>query len=239
MTDHSSATILIVDDNPDIRSILDLLLKSKGYFTVQADSGKAALAAVAQQAPDLILLDIIMPDMDGYQVARQLRENPATKQIPIIMISARNEDIDEVLGLELGADDYIRKPFEPILVLARVKACLRRSQEPPPDRISFGIFTIDRNERSVHLGTQSVDMTGAEFELLWLLASHAGQVLSREDILRATRGVEYDGLDRSIDMRISRLRKLLHDDSDNPRYIKSVRGQGYLLSVRAWEQEGA
>ncbi len=234
MTDQST-TILIVDDNPDIRNILDLLLKSKGYATLQADSGQAALDVVAKQPPGLILLDIVMPDMDGYQVARQLRDSPATKRIPIIMISGRNEDIDEVLGLELGADDYIRKPFEPMLVLARVKAVLRRSTEPAPDRITFGIFSIDRNERSVHLGVQELDMTGAEFELLWLLASHAGQVLSREDILRATRGVEYDGLDRSIDMRISRLRKLLHDDPDNPKYIKSVRGQGYLLSVRAWE----
>jgi DNA-binding response OmpR family regulator len=232
-----SVTILIVDDNPDIRNILDLLLKSKGYSTLQADSGNTAMAAVAQQHPDLILLDIIMPDMDGYQVARRIRDNPATKSIPIIMISARNEDVDEVLGLELGADDYIRKPFEPILVLARVKACLRRTMEPPPDRISFGIFSIDRNERSVHLGARELEMTGAEFELLWLLASHAGQVLSRDDILQATRGVEYDGLDRSIDMRISRLRKLLHDDPDTPRYIKSVRGQGYLLSIRAWEQQ--
>ncbi len=234
MTDPST-TILIVDDNPDIRNILDLLLKSKGYATLQADSGQAALDMVAKQPPDLILLDIVMADMDGYQVARQLRESGARKRIPIIMISGRNEDIDEVLGLELGADDYIRKPFEPMLVLARVKAVLRRSMEPPPDRITFGIFSIDRNERSVHLGVQELEMTGAEFELLWLLASHAGQVLSREDILRATRGVEYDGLDRSIDMRISRLRKLLHDDPDNPKYIKSVRGQGYLLSVRAWE----
>jgi two-component system, OmpR family, response regulator len=235
-TPIQKTTILIVDDEPDIRSILDILLTSKGYSTLQADSGKAALEMVAQHHPDLVLLDIIMTDMDGYQVARQLREDPATRELPIIMISARNEDIDEVLGLELGADDYIRKPFEPVLVLARVKACLRRSLPVDQDRITHGKFSIDRNERSIRLGTQDLKLTAAEFDLLWLLASHAGQILSRKDILQATRGLEYDGLDRSIDMRISRLRKLLNDDSTSPKIIKSVRGQGYLFSRRAWNK---
>jgi DNA-binding response OmpR family regulator len=230
-------TILIVDDEPDIRSILDILLKSDGYNTMLADSGKSALDQVAQKVPDLILLDIIMPDMDGYQVARQLRQDPATKNIPIIMVSARNEDIDEVLGLELGADDYIRKPFEPILVLARIKACLRRTTRSEADRITFGKFTIDRNDRTIHLGPRELELTGAEFDLLWLLASHAGQILSRADILKATRGLEYDGLDRSIDMRISRLRKLLNDNSTSPKIIKSVRGKGYMFSRRTWTKQ--
>jgi DNA-binding response OmpR family regulator len=237
-TPIQKTTILIVDDEPDIRSILDILLTSKGYSTLQADSGKAALDLVARHHPDLVLLDIIMPDMDGYQVARQLREDPETREMPIIMISARNEDIDEVLGLELGADDYIRKPFEPILVLARVKACLRRSSPVDhQDRITYGKFSIDRNERSIRLDTRDLKLTAAEFDLLWLLASHAGQILSRKDILQATRGLEYDGLDRSIDMRISRLRKLLNDDPASPKIIKSVRGQGYLFSRRAWNKK--
>jgi two-component system OmpR family response regulator len=227
-------TILIVDDEPDIRKILEILLESNGYSTLSADGGKTALSQIAKQRPDLLLLDIIMPDMDGYQVARQLREDPVTQNLPIIMISGRNEDVDEILGLELGADDYIRKPFEPVLVLARVKACLRRSMPGERDHITFGKFSIFRNDRSIRLGNQDLKLTAAEFDLLWLLASHAGQILSRKDILQATRGLDYDGLDRSIDMRISRLRKLLNDDPISPKYIKSVRGQGYLFSRRGW-----
>jgi two-component system OmpR family response regulator len=227
-------TILVVDDEPDIRKILEILLESNGYATLNADSGKTALSTIAKQRPDLILLDIIMPEMDGYQVARQLREDPVTQNLPIIMISGRNEDVDEILGLELGADDYIRKPFEPVLVLARVKACLRRSMPGERDHITFGKFSIFRNDRSIRLGNQDLKLTAAEFDLLWLLASHAGQILSRKDILQATRGLDYDGLDRSIDMRISRLRKLLDDDPVSPKYIKSVRGQGYLFSRRGW-----
>jgi len=227
-------TILVVDDEPDIRKILEILLESNGYATLSADSGKTALSIVAKQRPDLVLLDIIMPEMDGYQVARQLREDAVTQNMPIIMISGRNEDVDEILGLELGADDYIRKPFEPVLVLARVKACLRRSMPGERDHITFGKFSIYRNDRSIRLGNQDLKLTAAEFDLLWLLASHAGQILSRKDILQATRGLEYDGLDRSIDMRISRLRKLLDDDPITPKFIKSVRGQGYLFSRRGW-----
>lgn len=231
MNEHK-AHILVVDDNPDIREVLDMLLQSEGYDTKLADSGKTALDLIAKHHFDLILMDIIMPEMDGYQLARHIRDNPATRRIPLIMISARNEDIDEALGLELGADDYIRKPFEPLIVRARVKACLRRTLPDSPERISFGKLIIDRNERSARLDTHELELSSAEFDLLWLLATHAGQILSREEILQATRGLEYDGVNRSIDMRISRLRKLLNDDPDNPQFIKSIRSQGYLFSMR-------
>ncbi|HEY6093873.1 MAG TPA: response regulator transcription factor [Gallionellaceae bacterium] len=230
------ATILIVDNEPEGKSILDLLLQSAGYLTLTADGEDAALAVIALQRPDLILLDIVAPDLDGYQLLNQLRNNPSCLRIPIIMVSARKDDPDEALSLELGADDYIRKPFEPRLLLARIKACLRRTMPPPRDHISFGKFTIDRRERSAHLGKQEMALTAAEFDLLWLLASHAGQVLSRAAIFWATRGLEYDGHDRSIDMRISRLRKLLHDDPHTPRLIKAIRGQGYLFSRRGWPE---
>lgn len=235
MTDLK-ATVLVVDDNQDIREVLDLLLQSEGYNTLQADSGKTAVELIATQHIDLVLLDIIMPEMDGYQVARYIRENPATKRLPIIMISGRNEDIDEALGLELGADDYIRKPFEPLLVRARVKACLRRTLPETPDKMTFGKLVIDRNERSARLNSQELELSSAEFDLLWLLAVNAGQILSREEILQSTRGLEYDGINRSIDMRISRLRKLLNDDPESPQFIKSVRSKGYLFSGRAMEQ---
>src|SRR5271169_200779 len=229
----SETTILIVEDNADIRHILDLMLKSAGYQTYTASNGAAALAQVAERRFDLILLDIIMPGMDGYQVARHLRADHATQDIPIIMVSARDDVVDQVLGLDLGADDYICKPIEQSLLLARVRACLRRGAPlPEPERIAIGRFAIDRGERTVYVGNREIAFSDAEFDLLWLLASNAGKVLSREDIFRATRGLEYDGLDRSIDMRISRLRKLLGDDSATPKLIKSIRSKGYLFSKR-------
>lgn len=233
MTERKS-TILIVEDDDDIRQIIDLMLQSANYQTRTASGGAEALAQVAEHRPDLILLDIIMPGMDGYQVARHLQDNPATRDIPVIMVSARNEVVDQVLGLDLGADDYICKPIEPSLLLARVKARLRRVAPSEPERIAIGKLIIDHSERSVRIGSRSVQVSDAEFDLLWLLASNAGKVLSREDIFRATRGLEYDGLDRSIDMRISRLRKLLGDDSTTPKLIKSVRSKGYLFSKRNW-----
>jgi len=227
-------SILIVEDEDDVRHILELMLKTAGYQTWAASSGADALALVAERHFDLILLDIIMPGMDGYQVARHIQADPTTQNIPIIMVSGRNEVVDQVLGLELGADDYICKPIEPSLLLARVKARLRRAAPSETERIVIGDLVIDRGERSAHIGTKNIDVSDAEFDLLWLLASNAGKVLSREDILRATRGLEYDGMDRSIDMRISRLRKLLGDDSATPKLIKSVRSKGYLFSKSSW-----
>ncbi len=230
------ATILVVEDDADIRQVIELMLKSAGYHTWAAGGGAEALALVAERHFDLILLDIIMPGMDGYEVARRIQAAPSTRDIPIIMVSARNEVLDQVLGLELGADDYICKPIEPRLLLARVKARLRRSTPPNPEQIIIGKLFIDRGERTIRLGAQDIAVSDAEFDLLWLLASNAGKVLSREDILRATRGLEYDGSDRSIDMRISRLRKLLGDDGADPKLIKSVRSKGYLFSRRNWDK---
>jgi len=231
-----SATILVVEDDADIRQVIELILKSAGYQTFTAGNGPDALAQVAGRHFDLILLDIIMPGMDGYDVARQIQANPSTRDIPIVMVSARNDVVDQVLGLELGADDYICKPIEPRLLLARVKARLRRAGPQNSEQLVIGKLSIDRGERSIRLGAQDIAVSDAEFDLLWLLASNAGKVLSREDILLATRGLEYDGSDRSIDMRISRLRKLLGDDGADPKLIKSVRSKGYLFSRRNWEK---
>lgn len=235
-SDLSEATILVVEDEDDIRQLLELMLKSAGYHTYTASNGADALALVAEQHFDLILLDIIMPGMDGYQVARQIQTDPALRDIPIIMVSGRNEVVDQVLGLDMGADDYICKPIEPRLLLARVKARLRRAAPQDSERIVVGNLVIDRAERSIRLGADEVAVSDAEFDLLWLLASNAGKILSREDILRATRGLEYDGSDRSIDMRVSRLRKLLGDDGTAPKLIKSVRSKGYLFSKRNWDK---
>jgi DNA-binding response OmpR family regulator len=235
-TTEKEAVILIVEDDADAREIIELMLKSVGYQTHTASNGPDALALIASHHFDLILLDINMPGMDGYEVARRIKADPAFRNIPIIMVSGRNEVIDQVLGLELGADDYIIKPIEPRLLQARVKARLRLATPQPPEQMVIGKLVIDRGNRSISLGTQEIPVSDAEFDLLWLLASNAGKVLSRDDILRATRGLEYDGSDRSIDMRISRLRKLLGDDGADPKLIKSVRSKGYLFSKNNWDK---
>jgi len=162
------------------------------------------------------------------------------------MLTARDEDLDQILGLELGADDYIAKPVQPRLLLARIKALLRRwptagsGGESSPEtestaELAFGSFRISQATRSAHLGDDPIDLTTAEFDLLWLLAHHAGSILSRDDLLQQLRGIGFDGLDRSIDARISRLRRKLGDDPENPTRIKTVRGKGYLFSKHDWQ----
>ena len=163
------------------------------------------------------------------------------------MLTARDEDFDQIFGLELGADDYIAKPVQPRLLLARIKALLRRAPATPlnaagdaagppePAEMSFGRFRISQATRSSQLGSDSIDLTTAEFDLLWLLARHAGNILSRDDLLQELRGIGFDGLDRSIDARISRLRRKLGDDPENPARIKTVRGKGYLFSKHDWQ----
>jgi len=187
--------------------------------------------------PDAVVLDGMLPGKDGFEVCREVRDR---YRGPILMLTSRDEDLDQVLGLELGADDYILKPAEPRVVLARIRACLRRSgggSTPAgnPDEFAFGKFRINRASRTVLLDHKEIAFTTAEFDLLWLLASHAGTILSRDDIQSRLRGIEHDGLDRSIDMRISRLRKRLGDDSDNPARIKTVRAKGYLFSSTDWD----
>ena len=153
------------------------------------------------------------------------------------MLTARDDTFNQMLGLELGADDYLVKPVDLHIVVAHLKACLRRTAETPPaiDDLSYGTFRINSTARVAYLGTKEIPLTTAEFDLLWLLASHAGTILSRDKIMNNARGIEHDGLDRSIDMRISRLRKLLGDNADNPRRIKTVRGKGYLFSHSDWD----
>jgi len=180
----------------------------------------------------------MLPGKDGFEICRAVR---ARYQGVILMLTARDEDFDQILGLELGADDYIAKPVQPRLLLARIKALLRRSPVSAggadarrPAELTFGSFHISQATRTACLGADCIDLTTAEFDLLWLLANRAGTVLSRDDLLQELRGIGFDGLDRSIDARISRLRKKLNDDPDNPTRIKTVRGKGYLFSKHDW-----
>ena len=172
----------------------------------------------------------MLPGADGLTICREVRPQFSN---PILMLTARTEDMDQVLGLEMGADDYVAKPVQPRVLLARIRALLRRSEnainEDVPQRLEFDDLVIDNGGRSVSLGGKNVDFTSAEYDLLWLLASNAGRILSREDIFERLRGIEYDGQDRSIDVRISRIRPKIGDDPENPKRIKTVRSKGYLF----------
>jgi two-component system OmpR family response regulator/two-component system response regulator RstA len=177
----------------------------------------------------------MLPGLDGMALCRQIRPQFAG---PILFLTAKDSDFDQVLGLEIGADDYVIKPVEPRVLLARINNLLRRVNykvEEQEDELAFGLLQIKRNSRVVKLDSQPIDLTSHEFDLLWLLASHAGQAKSREFIHQAMIGREYDGLDRTVDVRISRLRKKLKDPADSPYRIKTIWGKGYLFVPDAWQ----
>jgi DNA-binding response OmpR family regulator len=228
----SARTLFFVEDDPVFAGVMVRFFEKNGFTVVHFTDGAGVVERAAAEPPDAVILDGSLPSVDGFDLCRALRPR---YHGPIVMLTARDEDIDELLGLELGADDYIRKPAEPRIVLARLKARLRRPEAPAPaEELRFGALEIHRTSRSVQLLGRPVELTTAEFDLLWLLASQAGETLSRDDIFRSTRGLEYDGLDRSVDMRVSRLRKLLGDDSDPARLIRTVRGKGYLFARIDW-----
>lgn len=231
-----TAHIFLVEDDERLAELIAAYLGKHGYRVSVQLRGDSAEAAILADLPDLVILDIMLPGKGGFDVCRDLRPRYAGR---ILMMTARNDDIDEILGLELGADDYLAKPVDPRRLLAHVRALLRRRESDAGgsdgDRLTFGEFSINRGARAAFLGRQRLDLTTAEFDLLWLLACHAGTILTRDDILGRLRGIGFDGSDRSIDARISRLRKKLLDDPDAPTRIKTVRGQGYLFSRNDWE----
>lgn len=222
--------VLIVEDDERLASLTqEYLIRNGLEVGVEAD-GTRAIRRIIEDQPDMVVLDIMLPGSDGLTVCREVRSQ-GYKQ-PILMLTARAEDMDQVLGLEMGADDYVSKPAQPRVLLARIRALLRRSDkvaEEVPSCLDFGELVIDNGARSVILGGKPVEFTSAEYDLLWLLASNAGRILSREDIFERLRGIEYDGQDRSIDVRISRIRPKIGDDPENPRRIKTVRSKGYLF----------
>ncbi|VWB45344.1 two component transcriptional regulator [Burkholderia aenigmatica] len=235
-----SFRILLVEDDTRLSTLIAGYLRKNDYEVDTVLHGDAAVPAILSIRPDLVILDVNLPGKDGFEICREAR-----KQYDgvIIMVTARDEPFDELLGLEFGADDYVHKPVEPRILLARIKAQLRRaparvaeSAAPQPERYAFGKFSIDRTDRSVVLPDGSTpDLTSAEFDLLWALVCHAGEVVSRDDLMLQLRGVEFDGLDRTIDGRISKLRRKLRDDASNPQRIKTIRSKGYQFSKHAWE----
>ncbi len=228
--------LLLIEDDERLASLVqDYLLHEDFAVTVQ-HRGDKALASFKAEEVDIVVLDLMLPGVGGLQVCTQLRQSYTG---PILILTAKSSDIDHVMGLELGADDFVTKPIEPPVLLARLRALLRRSQAAQPtkqvDVLSFGALRINLRSHQVHLNGHEIDLTTQEFELLSVLARNAGNVLSRDEIYNNIRGIEYDGLDRSVDVRISRLRKKLQDNTDQPYRIRTIWGKGYLFVTNAWE----
>ena len=220
--------ILVVDDEEDILELLKYILLNEGYRVECVTSGEECLLKAAE-SPDLILLDLMLPGLDGLDVCRELKTNPVTRQIPIIMITAKGEDADIVSGLELGAEDYITKPFSPRILLARVKVVLRRKRSISPEEESVMRrydFTIDSGRHEVRLGGKPLGLTTTEFRILRFLARRPGRVFSREQIISAVKGDDYTVTERSVDVQIVSLRKKLGKSGE---VIETVRGVGYRL----------
>lgn len=233
-----STRILLVEDDERLAELTAEYLSRNDLNVSIEPRGDTAETRILSEQPDLVILDVMLPGKDGFEVCRAIRHQ---YRGVILMLTARDEDFDQILGLELGADDYIAKPVQPRVLLARIKALLRRlptageaNDNTDNESQVFGQFRISQATRTATLNSHPIDLTTAEFDLLWLLATHAGNVLSRDDLLQELRGIGFDGLDRSIDARISRLRKKLNDDPENPTRIKTVRGKGYLFSKHDW-----
>ena len=225
--------LLVVEDDPSLAEWIIDYLGSQGFFVSFANRGDTAIELIQSDSPDLVLLDINLPKKDGFDICREVRKY---YHKPILMMTARDDEMDEVLGLELGADDYITKPLRARALLARVRSLLRRNssdgaESKPSDIITAGQVSIDRKARSTRIADKVINISSNEFEVLWLLAQHAGEVVSREFLIQQLRGIEYDGFDRSTDILVSRLRKKLGNNQSGQQRIKTVWGKGYLLSV--------
>ena len=221
------ARIMIVEDDENIAELISASVKTIGHEAQTVGSASALFSLLPKLRPDLILLDIMLPDLSGLDILRKLKANAATQDIPVIFLTAKGSEADKVTGLELGAEDYITKPFGVLELLARIKAALRRTA-PRQDIARAKDLTIDFASREVSLAGEPVRLTHKEFELLEYLFRNSGTVLSREKLLDAVWGFEFSGdTTRTVDMHIRTLRQKLHDSADNPRYIATVRGYGY------------
>lgn len=228
------AKILLVEDDARLAGLVQSFLVQHGFTVQQQNRGDAVAEHCKQFQPDLMVLDLMLPGLDGFGVCRQIR--PWFKG-PVLMLTAKQSDIDQVLGLELGADDYVIKPVEPRVLLARINALLRRTQassQTEQQELAFGRLMLKQRSREAWFDNAMVELTSYEFDLLWMLARHAGQTVKREAIHQQIIGREYDGLDRTVDVRVSHLRRKLGDNAEVPFRIKTVWGKGYLFVADAW-----
>lgn len=234
--------VFLVEDDQSLASLVSDYLILQGFKVSIEERGDLATNRILTEQPDIVILDIMLPGKNGLDICRELR---AASTIPIIMLTARSDDIDQIVGLEVGADDYIAKPAQPRLLLARINAILRRintdknehQQGTKTTELEFGDLLIQGQKQEVYWQQQLVELTTNEFDLLYLLADNAGTILSRDDLLNQLRGFGYDGMDRTIDMLISRLRKKFNDDPSKPKRIKTVWKKGYLFVAQAWTNE--
>lgn len=226
--------ILLVEDDLRLSKLIGQFLQQNNFQVTVLNSGEKAADFILSKQPDLVILDIMLPKMDGCSICRKIRHQYSK---PIIFLTAKDSDFDHVLGLEIGADDYIIKPVEPHVLLARIHMVLRRvsyTKQQKINEIIIGNLRIDKASRQVFLADKHIELTSHEYELLWLLAANAGEPQSRDYIHQQMIGREYDGLDRSVDVRVSRLRKKLGDNTKLPYKIITVWGKGYLFSTTAW-----
>lgn len=232
----SAVDILLVEDDARLAELTGRYFQQNGLSVAIEARGDNAMARFHKERPRVVLLDLMLPGKDGLTICRELRQ---VFDGPILIFTAKDADIDQVIGLEAGADDYVAKPVEPMVLLARTRALLRRLEHRKDSAstaadIVLGALRVSEASRRAWLDGQEIEMTTQEFELLLVLAQRAGTILSREDLFKLTRGIDYNGLDRSIDGRVSKLRKKLNDDAVSPKRIKTVWGKGYLLVPDAW-----
>ena len=235
MTQH----LLMIEDDTRLAAMVSTYLEQNGFAVAHAVDGQSGLTRLSQpsdhDAPELIVLDLMLPDMEGLEVCRRIRSLPgAQSQTPILMLTAKGDPMDRIIGLEMGADDYLPKPFEPRELLARIRAILRRRTEAPKvagqSTLRFGSLAIDRDARSVTVRDSVCDLTSYQFDLLLALAERAGRVLSRDQIMEAVRGRELEAFDRSIDVHMGRIRAAIETDPKDPKRILTVRGVGYVFA---------
>jgi DNA-binding response OmpR family regulator len=230
--------LLLIDDDQRLAAMVGTYLRSQGFELSHAGDGVAGLAQLAHLKPALVILDLMMPGIDGLEVCRRLRSlAPPVASTPVLMLTAKGDPMDRVIGLEMGADDYLPKPFEPRELLARIKAILRRSAVPAASdaqdansTLKFGSLEIDRNARIVRLAGVAAELTSYQFDLLVALAERAGRVLTREQIMEAVRGRELEAFDRSIDVHMGRIRAVIESNAKEPQRILTVRGVGYVFA---------
>ena len=222
-----NSRLLIIDDDEKLNKLLTDYLGKMGFEVLSATLPSQGLEKLEREAPDLVILDVMLPEMDGFEVCRTIRQSST---IPVIMLTARGEVMDRVVGLEIGADDYLPKPFEPRELVARIQSVLRRVQAKNKSGVkNIGSLSIDFHKLEVTVDDKPAGLTSSEFECLALLVNNSGKVLNRDQIIEQLRGIEWDAFNRSVDITMSRLRQKLGDDPKNPRFIKTIWGTGYLF----------
>jgi len=236
MATMSTPQILMIEDDARLAQMVSEYLAQSGFGVRHAADGHSGLTQLQEHAPDLVILDLMLPDIDGLEVCRRIRALPgALAKVSVLMLTAKGDPMDRIIGLEIGADDYLPKPFEPRELLARIRAVLRRRGDTASEAnaatvVRFGTLEIDRNARTVTVGGTVADLTSYQFDLLVAMAERAGRVLTRDQIMEAVRGRELEAFDRSIDVHMGRIRAAIEVDAKNPKRILTVRGVGYVFA---------